>query len=633
MAITPTILIAAKGLVSGDAIQGNLSAGSPTVARITDNPVFSTFGSLPSEYTPPAWLQTSLLGTLQNAGTQLSTVQAQSSNILPPGNAGARKFASVFGQSAGFGAAGAEWGAALKEFRGKSFSDLSPNFSKISDINTNGLTGMFSRPNIPVMPGTTPGDLLKTGFSKLGESMKGFGTMFDAGNISAMSDPRALINNLRSQQLSDIGGIEDRLYEAGIEEVEEADPETLRQILSEVKGEDLKRIMKQTGFSPSGEIANLSQVLDSSRVLPGDVIAPLPGGDLAGLANGLGNLGGNFRNFDDIANTLKAVDVPDIAELDNLDKPLPDNVYEEFKDLLGSGDGPYGNPTMGDFLGSVSGKGHSNAFGEIGLSLQKLTGGGLMGSMLNKGMALSSAVASARSSAISIYGDPDADGITDSERLTRQSNIKSYIDNDVQVKAANSDINSLRNSFENSSEIASLKSKIDQQVEISKSRSSLEASNLSKGAIDLEVVPKSNTAVLGIAAKLHDFGVDKMNLGFGDMFAGMCQNNMYGEAIQAALKEGRTRAKMVSMGCSMPGTSDADRQAKETAMAQVDSVRSSRDAAKAEYEMIQSRVDRANRTTGTTEAMTTELELARERYQEAQGKCTQVERTAGVDFS
>lgn len=640
MAITPTVLIAAKGLISGDAL--GVSPKMTEKMNIFGNN--NMMGAI-SDYMPDG-----LPDFMSQGPTQVTKLQKQASMIMPSGPgvdpaAAMKQFAGVFNQSAAFGTAGAEWGAALKQFQGKSFTDIAPNFGKMSDVNTNGLSNMFSGAlgNVPSLPpGMVPADLLKDSMAKLGASMKGMGTMFDPGNLGKMSDPLALVANLQKQGLGDIGGLNERLYEAGIENIEDADPETVKRVLAKIQGEDLKRLMKNTGFSPTGQVTDLSQILDAKNILPSNLLSALPGGDLGGLANGLGNLGGNFKSFDDVSNMMKSMDVPQLSSLDALTKPLPDDVFEEFKDLLGEGDGPFGNPTMGDLLGSVSGKGHMEGFGEMGLALQKMSGSGISNSLLQSGGNLANAVAAARANAI-------ANGIPESD----EDQILTYIDTDPAVISAKADMDAAGQAFSqqmaNNLDLKSLTDKANAAFSSIKDQLDKEQRNFGepsfksdgsfdklvggKAGIDLSAIPKSNTSILAMAGNLHNFGVDKLNLGFGEMFSSMALPGISGEAIQAALQEGRNRAKMVAVGISLPGTAIPDQQAVQAAQESLPGVRAERDSARSEFESIQRRVQKANQSGGVTDALSQELELARSKLDKARGAVTAAERTAGVDFT
>jgi hypothetical protein len=64
--------------------------------------------------------------------------------------------------------------------------------------------------------------------------------------------------------------------------------------------------------------------------------------------------------------------------------------------------------------------------------------------------------------------------------------------------------------------------------------------------------------ILNFASKLHSFGVDKLQLGHGDVFNGVATNDLTGDAIKASLLEGKSVAKMSAVGKTAPTVSDTN---------------------------------------------------------------------------
>jgi hypothetical protein len=326
---------------------------------------------------------------MTQSGAQISAITAQASSIIQPGIDGIKKFTTVMNQSAGFGAAAAEWGAALKEFQGKNFSDLGINVSGFSSMATNGMSNMFGGlPPLPGMSSLIPSPSAITGMAmaakdnigSLGKALGGLGTMFDAKDPSKIGDPASLIKSLQAQGLGDVGGINDMLASYGFDpkNLDNVPPEQLKQILANVQGSDLQKIVSQTGLKlpATASLGNLSDVLDVKKILPSGVVATIPGGSFAGLGNALGNLGGNFTDFSKLGSTFSKIEVPslpmDASRLGGLTKPIPDDVASAFKGMLGTGDSPLGLPTMGDMLGSVTGKAHMDSFKDISKSMTSI---------------------------------------------------------------------------------------------------------------------------------------------------------------------------------------------------------------------------------------------------------------------
>ena len=59
-------------------------------------------------------------------------------------------------------------------------------------------------------------------------------------------------------------------------------------------------------------------------------------------------------------------------------------------------------------------------------------------------------------------------------------------------------------------------------------------------------------SILNLGNKLHDYGVDKQQLGHNDLFSGVATDDLTGDAIQASLLEGRNLAKSYALGKSTP---------------------------------------------------------------------------------
>jgi hypothetical protein len=88
---------------------------------------------------------------------------------------------------------------------------------------------------------------------------------------------------------------------------------------------------------------------------------------------------------------------------------------------------------------------------------------------------------------------------------------------------------------------------------------SLENSNLSLGGLSLGSLPTppgGSGMILSFASKLHSFGVDKMQLGHADVFNGVATDDLHGDALKAALLEGKNAASMTGAGKTPPTVSN-----------------------------------------------------------------------------
>lgn len=519
--ISPTMIMAAAGLMKGTGLQVS-SEMTSTLSTFDSLPLTQStnnlIASLNSSGIPVPTIPSFLSGNVN--GTQLTTTISETANNIAPDT---KKFVSNFGGASAFGSASFAWSAAITEASSKGFGDFGLGVTKFSDLAAGGINkimspaGGLSLPALPGMPGISVAQLTaQPDFTALKGVFNNLGNAFDPANLQRMFDPAGYIKNLNKQGLGGIGGLRDQLEAAGVDpdNPESADPVLLRNILSTIKGSDLQKIITETGIilPATSNIQNAADMLEAKNILPGDVISKLPGGSLEGLGNALGSMGGTFKSNADLANLLGDVKVPALPHLDSLDKLVPDDVLAEFKPMLGSGGGPFGNPTMQDIIGTASGFGHTNAFKSIIDSHNKIM--------------QSPAGQNFKAASDALAADP-----TNPVKLAA-------------FEAANEALAQAQNA-----DLAALVKKASDSVETSMSQLTTETSNQSVAGIapgDAEDPPP--TQLLAMASKLHDLGLDKQQLGFNDMLNSMATNDKYGDAIRATLMEGKNIAAQASAG-------------------------------------------------------------------------------------
>jgi hypothetical protein len=375
--------------------------------------------------------------------------------------------------------------------------------------------------------------------------------------MANLGSPASLIKNLQNQGLADSVGINDMISQAGFDprNIDNIPPAQLQQILGEVQGNDLQKIISQTGLQlpPTANLSSLASVLDVKNIVSPDVMATIPGGNLAGLGNAFSNLGGNFTDFSKAGDMLKKIEVPSLPNLEGLKNPLPDDIASAFNGMLGSGDSPLGLPTMSDMLGSVSGKAHMDSFRDISKSMEKIAESTVGKNMINSTNALSIATSAARAAYLSI--NPTA----------TESEIQAAVAADSAVQTAQADVTTAVNAFNaqaaGNAELKAVVDKANGALSSTTAQLAKEQSNLSLAGIDptSSLVPPGPGSLLGMASKLHSFGVDKQKLGFSEMFEGMATDDLYGDAIKSSLMEGRNVARQTSLNIPLPTKADPDK--------------------------------------------------------------------------
>lgn len=556
MAITPSVLIAAKGFMSGQGL-GVSSNMTSYFNNFTSSPVTGSLSSLGSMM---PGVTSGLPDFMLNSGAQLSAIQAQASSIISPGVEGLKKFTTIMNQSAGFGSAAAEWGAAIKEFQGKSFSDMGINMTGFSSMASNGMAGVFGGlpplPSLNSLPGAAAlsgmASMAKDNIGALGKSLGNFGSLFDAKDMANLGNPASLIKNLQSQGLGDVGGINSMIAGAGYDpnNLDTIPPDQLTRILGQVQGSDLQKIVSQTGLKLPGtsSLTSLGDVLDIKRIVSPDVLKAIPGGSLAGLGNAFSNLGGNIPSFDKMGSMLGKIEVPSLPSLEGLKNPLPDDVASAFSGMLGSGDSPLGLPTMSDMLGSVSGKAHMDSFRDISKAMENIGSSPVGAAMTSAAGTLQTATSAATAAGTDL-------GLTGAE-------LTAYVAADPGVLAAQGAVTTAVNNFNaQAAGNADLKAVVDKAngaLSSTTAQLAKEQSNLSLAGINpaSAAAPPGIGSLLGMASKLHSFGVDKQQLGFSEMFEGMSTNDLYGDAVKSALMEGRNVARQVSLNIPIPTKAD-----------------------------------------------------------------------------
>lgn len=529
--ISPAMLIAAGGFLQGQGL-GVSSGLTSSLTTFNTSPLAGSYGNLIASLngasvslpTMPSWLTGLSSG---NSGTSITSSIATTASQIAPDT---KKFLSNFSSASSFGAASFAWTAAIVGTSGQSFDGFGLGMSKFSDMASGGLSqimspGGISLPALPGAPGLSAAQLTaKPDFAALGSTFSSFGKAFDTSDLKNMFSPAGFVKNLQKQGLGDAGGLADQLSAAGLDptNLEAANPDVIKQVLSKISGSDLEKIIKQTGINlpSSASVLSAADLLDAKKILPADVLSKLPGGSLQGLGNSLVSMGGNFKSPADIGKMLSGIQLPSLPHMDALTSPLPDSIKAAFAPMLGAGSGPLGNPTVNDIIGTAAGHAHTDAFTLM---------------VKNQTAILSSPAGQAlKSAADALTADP-----TNATLMTAFIAAQSAITN-----SGNADLAKL--ATDSSNAMASTQTQLATEV-----------SNLSAAGITpTAAVTPPTTQLLGMASKLHDMGVDKLQLGFNSMLTNMAGDNLYGDAIKATLAEGQNIAKSAASG--IPNTTKID---------------------------------------------------------------------------
>lgn len=522
--ISPSMIIAAAGMLQGTGL-GVSPQMVNQIASFAAKPISNGLNSLLSSANVGNVVGLSstissipnFLSGMSSEGTKLAnTIMDQANSIIPGGVDGLKKFSTFLGQSTVFGSSSMAWLKALQNGMPMNFSDFGLGINNLNDLASGGINKLI---------GAAKGLEGKIA-SDMGDAFKSFGTMFDINDMKSLGNPASLISNLAKQGLGEIGGIADKLKEAGFDvtDLTAIPTEKLNQILASVKGSDLKKILDQTGLQlPSNVSLNsLADVMKLDKILPTNIASSLNFKDLSSLGNSMLNIGGNFKSVSDISSMLKSIEFPSLPNLSSLTSPIPADISAILKPLMGTGSGEFGNPMITDIIGTAAGHVHTSALNVMNTMSDKV-----MSSI--EGININSAITTLTNAVNSSF-DPGSDPAVLAA--------KNALDNAVSAlnNTGNLDLQNVL-----STGVTKFQNSVSQIAK--------EVSNMSLASIDLNISPSSSiNGLLGMATKLQGFGVDKMNLGFSTMFENMSTNNVYGDAIKAALAEGKNIANLAKYG-------------------------------------------------------------------------------------
>jgi trimeric autotransporter adhesin len=576
VAITPTVMIAAQGMLSGQGI-GVSADMTSKISGAVSSPINSGITSLQAQATALAGTDpvsaaaiTAALSSLPSAFTSVasaaSSAASQASSMVPD----VKSFINIHNSSTAFGSASMEYGAALAEFGNKSFGDLGIGVKSFVDSNSGGLTSLVpglgslaAKAKTDAFGGLAgsldPTALLKgqaqaassalgDGLKSVGQGIGNFGSLFDFKNPQKLGY-QSLVKNLQDQGLADSVGLNDAISTAGFDpkKLGAVPDDVLKQVMSKIQGSDLQKIIAQTGVKiPTGSVGSLADLVDPSKIMPAGALAALgikPGSGLDGLKS----LGNTFTNIGvpmdgaSAAKLLSGVQTKVGGYLSNLTSLVPASVSATLKPFLGSGTSPFGTPSMSDMMGSVAGK-HTDDFAAAGKQL---------GSIANSSQGQS--VATAMTAVLAAISS----GSGLSAALSTLSSASSGF---AAQAASNSTLSSALGSITGSM------SNVTGHI-------SLENSNLNLAGLALNALPTvlpGSGQILAFASKLHSFGVDKMQIGHSDVFSGVASDGLAGDAIKAALLEGKNVAAMSAMGKTAPSVSNPTKALADANAANID---------------------------------------------------------------
>ena len=494
MANTSTLLVAASNLTSNIGLAPN-TAMSVLCSTVTSYPVVSNYANLQPGTAYGTILASNSFSVtslglplfVANANTTVANILTQARSILP----NVATFSSVLQSAGTFATYSYRTYQSLNEFTDKTFDQLGINVAGHQSAVTNGIASIFGG-------GATTATDISTNINILASAIENFGTVYDVSKLGSLGNPSTFVQYL---------------LDSGYDFTPPTDWQTmsadeLTYYLSSIIGPVFTRVitLSKIQLPANSTVSSLGDLLDLSKVFPASALALVPGNNFAGLANMFINLGGKFKSFADIATMLRNIRIPNISYLNSYTTPVASIDTANLVSQLGSGVGPVGNPTITDIIGTVSGTVHLGNLVTVNTALASLTVNANTQTLVTSLANLATACAS---------GNP------------------TYITSNITA------VRTAANLFNADSSVTALTS-TNTAITNMQTQLALETKNLSAAGITLSSISTSGvTGILGLVNSLHDYGIDTNQLNYNQLFDGIVQTNVGGDAVLAALAEGQ----------------------------------------------------------------------------------------------
>jgi len=377
------------------------------------------------------------------------------------------------------------------------YSNFGFTINNYKDIVTGGVNSQFA---------SVPGGTTSTEFKALANQFQNFGTMYDATNLAALDDPRVLCQNLLNQGFLLISEIL-TANSIDVTNLATSDRAHVLDVLASIKGIELDAILLVTNFVPSKPITSLADVLTASNVLSTAALVAA-GGSFAELSRKLTNIGGRFNSFAELKDLFSAVQQSTTPTLNAQTTLGPSSLFANAIPTLGVGSGIFSNPTMYDLFGAVAGYGYEDDINSI-LNIH----GQLISN--SQGQALYTALTVLRNN---LNSSPALNNVT-----VAYNNLAAVASTLIQTGEI---------------KFASIFNRLLQ-----------ERKNLNTLNIDLtQSIVENTSIIMSFVDSLHTVYDDPMSLHYGDLINRLITDDVYGEAVAAAIVEGKNIAKLNNYG-------------------------------------------------------------------------------------
>jgi len=407
---------------------------------------------------------------------------------------GVQGITSLIGQASSYAATAFGFQGALAQAQGMKFDDMGFTFGNFNDLSSCGVTSQFS-------PTTT---------AAFGTELARLGTLFDVTDLYNLAKPGAVCANLITQGYGYAGSLYVKLEDEGLdlENLPYENQDVILGVMSTITGHDLTEILDGTSFNPFNPdaIQTLADVLDINNVLGPDITSEIS--SLDALSNKLGNIGGSFSSAAEIGEFYSSLEIKSFPALASLGTLLPDSLVGDMSPIIGSGSGPFRNPTATDILGSAAGIGYTDN--------------------------------------IKHCVDTQRDLINNNSNVR---NLVDYLESNLE-QLDNAMLSVLVSNINEDSGIQEVLDQANESMINAASQLSTEKKNqlIAGCKFGDDMLPGSVGGVMSMTTQLPGLSLDPMNLGVGSMLSNMAGDDTYGEALQASIVESRNLSRFAVFG-------------------------------------------------------------------------------------
>jgi hypothetical protein len=320
-----------------------------------------------------------------------------------PFSAGMAGFANVFLTTQGYASSVFDTVASVNLLQNKTYAQSGLGYNNITDLVTGGI-------------GTHSG--------LLGQTVDGWGTMYDITNINLINDPYVFGQNLLNQNLGSYGNLEEQLAATGLDTsditripssttttthaagtlsttsfvgpvdlpilsnvttsttVTGNSPNVVLSIYANITGANLQSIMSATGFvSTDTKIQTLADFLDFTKVVTPGLLQQLNELNINSFADFIAYITsrvgqGTFKSWSALGDFLNSVEIPSLqysgTDSNSSAPVLSSSTISTLNSLTGSGSGPFNNPIMSDYFGAVAGVPYNTDFAILNSNYSKV---------------------------------------------------------------------------------------------------------------------------------------------------------------------------------------------------------------------------------------------------------------------